>query len=180
MLVPVRALFRCVFRSHCHVRSAVPQLLLRVGGSYALCSSIRCSCIFTVHISAIFSSALQCFERSNTIEIYNRAMFNFFLGLSNTNDSLGPTRDHGSSRWPPGGQRVPVSGSAPTQALPPLWVLSCDTKYLPNSSLCKRGSQLCWAVWVHQVFSANTTAVTVQCLVPNKNLIKPIKKTTKS
>ena len=87
----------------------------------------------------------------------------------------------------PGGQRVsvsgstltqtrpplPVSSSTLTQTRPPLWVL-CWYLATPSSyptAVCTQEAagyiELC----------ANTTA---QCLAPNKNLIKPIIKKTKS
>ena len=74
---------------------------------------------------------------------------------------------------PPGGQRVSVSGSTLTQTRPPLWVLCW---YLATPSIYPTG--VCTQEAASYIeLCANST---VQCLAPNKNLIKPIIQKTKS
>ena len=78
-----RALFHCVFRSHWCVRSALAWSFHWDWGSYALCKPINICHVYTVRMSPALngSSALQCFERSNAIEIHNRIMFDFYPAL---------------------------------------------------------------------------------------------------
>ena len=78
-----RTLFRCVFRSHCCVRSTLVWSFRYGRGSYALGKLINTCHVYTVRISPTLngSSALQRFERSNASEIRNGIMFDFYPGL---------------------------------------------------------------------------------------------------
>ena len=78
-----RRLFRCVFRSHRCVQSAV-SLNFREGRcSYALCKLIRYSCIYEARMNPALnrSSAIRRFEHSNAIEIRDGITFDFYTGL---------------------------------------------------------------------------------------------------
>ena len=78
-----RTLFRCVLRSHYRVRSAVTQYFRYRRGSYALCKLMNTWHVYTARMGPTpnGSSALQRFERGNTLEKCNGIMFDFNLGL---------------------------------------------------------------------------------------------------
>ena len=81
-----RRLFRYVFRSHYHVRSALVQNFRYGRGSYmpyAMCERGKYSWVYPAHMSPTLngSSVLERFKCRNTIEICNGIMFNFYLGL---------------------------------------------------------------------------------------------------
>ena len=78
-----RTLFRCVFWSHCCVRSAVAQNFRLGQGSYALCKRGKYWWVYPARMSPALneSSMLQCFECSNASEIRNGIMCDFYPGL---------------------------------------------------------------------------------------------------
>ena len=78
-----RRLFCRVFRLHHCVRSAI-SLNFRLGrGSYALRSCMNILWIYEAHMSPALngSSAIQCFEGSDAIEIRNGITFDFYTEL---------------------------------------------------------------------------------------------------
>ena len=66
-----RTLFRCVFRAHYRVRSAVTQYFRYRWGSYVLCKLMNTWHVSTVCMAPTLngSSVLQHFERGNALEI---------------------------------------------------------------------------------------------------------------
>ena len=78
-----RTLFRCVFRSHYRIWSAVTQLFRYGWSLYVLCKLMNTWHIYTVHMNPTPNSryTLQHFECGNAMEICNGIMFDFHLGL---------------------------------------------------------------------------------------------------
>ena len=78
-------LFRCVFQSYYHIRSAVTQYYCG-WSSYTLCKLINAYHVYTVRMSLTpnGSSALQHFEHGNVIKICNGILFNFYPVLPHT------------------------------------------------------------------------------------------------
>ena len=78
-----RRLFRRVFRVHHWVRRAIALSFCLGRGSYVLRGCIRYSCIYIAHMSPTLngSSALQRIKLSDTLEIRNGIIFDFYTGL---------------------------------------------------------------------------------------------------
>ena len=78
-----QTLFRCIFRSHYCVQSAVAQKFRYGRGSYALCKLGKYWWVYLARMSPTLngSSMLERFERSNASEIHNGIMFDFYPGL---------------------------------------------------------------------------------------------------
>ena len=78
-----RRLFRCVFQSTYRVWSALAQNFRLGWGSYTLCEHGKYSWVYPALMSSALnrSSALECFECGNAMEIRNGIMFDFYLGL---------------------------------------------------------------------------------------------------
>ena len=69
-----------------HVQTTVTQNFRKERGSYALRRLTRYSCIFAAHMNPALNGSvvIQCFKRGNVVEMCNRIMFDFYLGLPHT------------------------------------------------------------------------------------------------
>ena len=67
-------------------------------GLIAICTLIRYSCIFAVHMSPAFKgiTALQRYECGSMVEIHNGIMFDFYLGLSHMYTVVVPVKQVGT------------------------------------------------------------------------------------
>ena len=78
-----RTIFRCVFRLHHQVQSAVTQYFHYGGAHTCYVNTWILDAFYTARKSPTLnrSSVLQCFKCGNAIEIRNRIMFDLYPGL---------------------------------------------------------------------------------------------------
>ena len=78
-----RTLFCCVFRPCYRAFEALSHSTSVKGGAHTRCVDISFIDAVSLRMSPALneSTVLQCFERSNVVEIHNRIMFDFYLGL---------------------------------------------------------------------------------------------------
>ena len=60
--------------------------------SYVLCWIVNIKWVYKVHMIPAFndSSAIQLFQRNNTIEVHGKIIFKFYMGLPHMDESLMP------------------------------------------------------------------------------------------